>query len=204
MGDEGKMWVDEKFVDEDWYGRELTGQTYHGCTFREVDLTDTVSKGAGFQSCLFANCRLNASTHTSSAFTACEFRRTSLFRATLDGCKLTGSVFVDCRLRPMCVRGGQWWGVVMRGADLTGLDLSGLPLQEADLSEADLSGTSLRGCDLSRASLRNARLRDADLRGARLEGVDLSSVIVRGTRMDLDGAVAVAESHGAVVDAAAG
>jgi len=117
-------WFEESFTDVDWYGRDLSGETYRGCTFREVDLTETTSRGASFESCIFANCRLNASTHTGSAFVACEFRRTSLFSATLDGCKLTGSIFVDCTLRPMIVRGGQWRGVVMRAANLAQLDLS--------------------------------------------------------------------------------
>jgi uncharacterized protein YjbI with pentapeptide repeats len=48
--------------------------------------------------------------------------------------------------------------------------------------------------------LRGANLESADLRGARLDGVDLSAVRLRGARLDLAGAVVVAESLGAVVD----
>ena len=41
-----------------------------------------------------------------SAFVACEFNRCNFFDATLEGCKLSGSVFVDCTLRPLTVTGG--------------------------------------------------------------------------------------------------
>jgi uncharacterized protein YjbI with pentapeptide repeats len=44
-------------------------------------------------------------------------------------------------------------------------------------------------------------LRGADLRGARLEGVDLTAATLQGARVDLGGAVALAETLGAVVEA---
>jgi uncharacterized protein YjbI with pentapeptide repeats len=195
-------WIDEEFLDEDWYGRDLSGETYRGCTFREVDLTEAESRGAFFESCEFDNCRLNASTHTDTAFVACQLRRTSLFGATLDGCKLTGTMFVECTLRPLTVRAGQWRSVLLRGAKLSGLELDGVDLQEADLQEADLTGASLLRCDLSRSSLRSARLDEADLRGANLQAADLAFATLRGTTLDLAGAVAVAEAQGAVVEVA--
>ena len=34
------LWVEEVFAGLDWYGRDLSGETYRGCTFREVDLTE--------------------------------------------------------------------------------------------------------------------------------------------------------------------
>ncbi len=108
-------------------------------------------------------------------------------------------MFVDCTLRPLTVSGGQWRAVTMRGANLSRLDLSGVLLVEADLADANLTGSTLVGCDLSRAVLREADLRDADLRGATLHGVDLRDARLGSTRLDLAGAVAVAEQLGAVV-----
>ena len=55
-----------------------------------------------------------------TAFVACTFRRTSFFGATLEGCKLTGSSFVYCTLRPLTVRGGQWRAVVAFVATTSG------------------------------------------------------------------------------------
>ena len=106
---------------------------------------------------------------------ACEFRRTNFFDATLDGCKLAGSVFADCTLRPIKVVGGQWQGVTIRGGNLSKLDLTGLDLREADLSLSDLSGAVLRDARLDGATLRDTDLGGADLRGASLSGVDLTA-----------------------------
>jgi len=43
-------------------------------------------------------------------------------------------------------------------------------------------------------------LYEADLRGATLAGVDLSTAQLRGTTLDMVGALLLAETHGAVVD----
>jgi uncharacterized protein YjbI with pentapeptide repeats len=188
------------FTDEDWYARDLADAVFRECTFRNVDLTESSSRGAQFLGCRFDNCRLNASSHHGSAFVGCDFRGTSFFDATLDGCKLDGSLFVDCTLRPLAVSGGQWRGITTRGARLRKLTLDGVVLVEADLSDADLGEASLRRCDLSRATLRGADLRGADPRGASLDAVDLELAAFGGTHLDLGGAMALAERHGAVVD----
>ena len=48
--------------------------------------------------------------------------------------------------------------------------------------------------------MREADLTDADLRGADLDAVDVSVARLRRTRLDLSGAVLLAELRGAVVD----
>ena len=169
------------FRDEDWYGEELDGRRFVRCSFTDVDLTESRSRGAVFEDCSFSNCKLNASVHTNTAFVGCDFRRTSFFDVTLDGCKLAGSVVIDCVLQPLTVTGGNWTGIVMRGAELQGVDLAGVRLVEADLSESDLTGAVLRGCDLSHAVVRGAELKDADLRGAMLSAVDLAAARLSGT-----------------------
>ena len=93
-------------------------------------------------------------------------------------------------------------GTAGHGAELSAyLDLSGLDLREADLSMADLTGAVLRGTRLDGATLRDTTLHRADLRGASLDRVDLSAARLRDTRLDLQGAVMLAELHGAEVDA---
>jgi len=141
--------------------------------------------------------------HTATAFVGCDFRRTSVFDATLDGCKLVGSVFAECTLRTLTVTGGSWLGVTMRGANLSRLDLTGVDLREADLSMADLTLTTLARARLDHAVLRQAKLDRTDLRGASLDGVDLLTAELRRTRLDLAGAVLLAELQGADVDTSA-
>ena len=56
------------------------------------------------------------------------------------------------------------------------------------------------GARLDRAALQATVLDRADLRGASLDGVDLSAAVLRKTKLDLAGAVLLAELHGADVD----
>ena len=114
------------------------------CVFTDVDLTEVVTSGTTFEGCTFHTCRFNASTHRRPRSSACDLRRCSFFTATLDGCKLTGSVFSECILRPLTVIGGAWASVMLRGASLAGVDLTGVDLREADLSLADLTGAVAR------------------------------------------------------------
>ena len=43
--------LDEVFLDLDWYARDLVDETFRDCTFRDVDLTESTSHGAVFESC---------------------------------------------------------------------------------------------------------------------------------------------------------
>ena len=112
----------EHFRDEDWYAEEIGAVRFVDCVFTDVDLTEASTHSAMFEGCTFHTCRLNASTHRASAFVGCDFRRCSFFTATLDGCKLTGSVFAECTLRPLKVVGGAWGSVTLRGAGLAGVE----------------------------------------------------------------------------------
>ena len=188
------------FRDEDWYGEELGAARFTECTFTGVDLSEASTSGAVFDRCTFHSCRFNSSTHRATAFVACDVRRGNFFDATFEGCKLAGTVFAECTMRPIRVSGGQCQGVTIRGTDLTRLDLTGLDLREADLSSSDLSGSTLRDCRLDGANLRDTQLGGADLRGASLDRVDLAAARLRRTRLDLAGAVLLAELHGADVD----
>ena len=184
------------YRNEDWYGDELVDATYEGCTFSDVDLTEATTKGVVFRECTFHNCRFNASTHVSTAFIAADFRRCNFFDVTLEGCKLDGSVFAECTMRPMKVIGGSWRSVTLRGANLGGLDLGNLDLRESDLSMSDLTAAVLRDAQLDGATVRETNLTKADLRGASLGGVDLREATLKDTRLDLPGAVHLAELYG--------
>ena len=192
----------QHFVREDWYGDDLGAAHFVECTFTDVDLSETTTSGATFERCTFHGGRFNASVHTATAFVGCDFRRTSFFDATFDGCKLVGSVLAECTVRPLTVVGGSWLGVTIRGSNLSRLDLTGVDLREADLSMSDLTLTVLARARLDHAVLREANLDRADLRGASLDGVDLSVARLKRTRLDVAGAVLLAELHGADVDPA--
>jgi uncharacterized protein YjbI with pentapeptide repeats len=76
------------------------------------------------------------------------------------------------------------------------LDAYGL----GDLSMSDLTSAVLREANLEGATVRGTTLVKADLRGAMLGGVDLREATLKDTRLDLAGAVHLAEIYGAVVE----
>ena len=39
--------LDRTYADEDWYAEDLTGRRFVGCTFRDVDLTESTARGGG-------------------------------------------------------------------------------------------------------------------------------------------------------------
>jgi len=191
---------DEDFAGVDWYGLELGDGRYRRCRFFDADLTEVRTQNAVFEECDFSGARLNASRHRTSAFLRCTFSRASLFDATLDGCKMTGSEFAATRLRPLTVRGGDWSYVALPGADLAGLDLSGVNLAYADLYNADLRKTVLRDANLDHARLELAELRGADLRGADLNAVPTQTLDLRDVKVTMIQAIVLAQHRGALVD----
>jgi uncharacterized protein YjbI with pentapeptide repeats len=182
----------ESFSGDDWYGEELADRVYRGCTFFDVDLTESVSQGAVFEECRFGNVRFNASRHTDSGFVRCTFERCSLFDVEFTGCKLMGSAFTDCELRPLTVHYGDWSFADLNGAKLRGVKLRGVRLREADLSGADLTEAVLADCDLSGAVLRGVVLARCDLRGSDLSALDPALATLTGAVITPDQAVTIA------------
>ncbi|MGD9955785.1 MAG: pentapeptide repeat-containing protein, partial [Candidatus Nanopelagicales bacterium] len=148
----------EEVDGEDWYARAITGESFEGVLFREVDLTEAVTSGATFSGCVFRDVRFNASRHSASAFLGCAFVQSSFFDARFEGCKLTGSWFDRCTFTSFAVDGGDWSFVGLAGADLGKASISGVRLREADLTGAKAVGATLRDCDLTGAWLHNADL----------------------------------------------
>ena len=119
-------------------------------------------RGCRFVECDLSMVKLSSAVLTRCALLRCTIRKSVFFNARLDDCKLTGTTFDECDLRPLTVTGGDWSFVVARGAKLSGVTLAGVKLRDADLSDADLTRCDLRGADLAGAQLRQAALKGAD------------------------------------------
>ncbi len=191
--------ADEVYSGEDWYAREFAGERFVRCTFVDIDLTESSSNGALFEECTFANVRLNASVHADSAFLRCAFERSNLFEAQFVGCKLVGSSFVECDLRPLTVTDGDWSFIALRMADLRGVRFTGVRMREVDLTEARCDGAVFANVELSAARVQHTSLRECDLRGSDLAGLDPAQVDLTGAILGAAQAVQLAESLGAVV-----
>jgi fluoroquinolone resistance protein len=181
---------------EDWYARELTGETFEQVAFVDVDMTEVRTTGAVFDACTFRNVKLNASVHVDTAFSNCTFNGVTFFDTRLERCKLIGSVFDRCSFEIMRVEGGNWSFVELATADLRSATFRGVRLREADLTGAKLEGSTVRDCDLAAATLHRADLTGCDLRGSDLVGIDLSTVGLRQAIVTLPQAVVIVEAMG--------
>lgn len=186
----------ETFRGEDWYGEELADRRYARCFFHDIDLTEATSQGAVFTESTFGNVRFNASRHTDSAFLRCTFQRCNFFEVEFTGCKLTGSTFEACELRPLRVIGGDWSFVGLPGANLRGVRIEGARMREADLTGTNCEEAVLVGVDLSGAQLHQARLGRADLRGSDLSALDPTVTGIKGALIDAEQALVIAQSLG--------
>ncbi|ORW22777.1 hypothetical protein AWC19_13165 [Mycobacterium palustre] len=66
----------------------------------------------------FRGANLAESPHTGSAFRNCILQRTSLWHSTFAQCSVPGSVFVQCRMRPVTFDEVDFTLAVLRGNDL--------------------------------------------------------------------------------------
>lgn len=190
---------DETFERIDWYGEEIAARTYRRCRFADADLTETATRGVVFEDCVFDRVRFNASQHTDSAFINCGFTGCNLFDVRFDDCKLVGSRYSGCVLRPIHVSGGDWSFTVLAEADLRGSRLLRVRLREADLFNVDGSKSVFDGVDLSGARLDGIRLDGTDLRGSDLSTLDPRRAELTGAIIDESQAAVVAEAMGFLV-----
>ena len=177
--------------DDAWVDRE-----YVAHDFRDDDLSRVRTERAVFTDCDFSGVDMSESEHLGSAFRNCTFRRTMLYHSVFRHCSLLGSVFTECRLRPVTMVEVDLTLAVLGGCDLRGVELSDCRLREASLVGADLRKAVLRGADLRGARTQNARLDEADLRGARVDPTFWTTASVRGAKIDVDQAFAFAAAHG--------
>ena len=173
---------------------------FEGRDFRDEDLSRLRTDRAVFSDCDFSGVNLAESQHRGSAFRNCTFRRTLLWHSTFAQCSMLGSVFEQCRLRPITFDEVDFTLTVLGGNDLRGIDLSGCRLRETSLVETDLRKAVLRGADLGGARTTGTRLDDADLRGAPVDPSLWRTAALAGARVDVPQALAYALAHGLRLD----
>ncbi len=178
-------------ADTVWTEREFVGHD-----FRDEDLNRLRTERVVFTECDFSGVDLGESEHVGSAFRNCTFRRTMLWHSIFRHCSMLGSVFAECRLRPVTLVEVDFTLAVLGDCDLRGVDLSDCRLSETSLVGADLRKAVLRRADLRGARTQNVRLDEADLRGARVDPTLWTTAALRGARIDIEQALAYAAAHG--------
>jgi uncharacterized protein YjbI with pentapeptide repeats len=174
-----------------WVDREYTGHD-----FRDEDLSRLRTERVVFTECDFSGVNMSESEHLGSAFRNCTFRRTSVFHSAFRHCSLLGSVFTECRLRPVTMVEVDLTLAVLGGCDLRSVDLSDCRLRETSLVGTDMRKAVLRGADLRGARTQNLRVEEADLRGARVDPTFWTTAALRGAKIDIDQALAYAAANG--------
>jgi len=187
---------DTRIIGEDWYGRDLSGQTFERTLFVDLDLTEATSSGAVFTECTFRGAKFNASRHEETAFLNCTFAACNFFDARFVGAKLTGSMFDGCEFPLLKVEGGDWSFVGLPGAALERTEFIGVRMREVDLTHARCAEATLSHCDLSASWFHGADFSQATLTGSDLTGLDPAEAQLRGAFIDEHQAVQLAEAMG--------
>lgn len=189
---DGADFIDTVVADQYWSTR-----SYVNCAFTDSDLS-----GLHTQNVTFTGADLRRSVHNGSAFRSCTFTRTSLWHSEFHHSTLMGSVFENCRVRPLILDEVDLTLTSLGRVDLRGVDLTGCRLREANLVEADLRKAVLRDADLSGARTSGLKLDEADLRGARVDAGVWVGASLTGARVEPMQAMAFAGAHGLRVDLA--
>lgn len=179
----------------DWTDCEFTCRD-----FRDEDLSRLRTERVVFSECDFSGVNLAESEHRGSAFRNCTFQRTLLWHSAFHQCSMLGSVFVQCRMRPVKFDEVDFTLAVLGGNDLRGVDLSDCRLREASLVETDLRKTVLRRADLTGARTTGTKLDDADLRGAIVDPSLWRTASLSGACVDIPQAMAFALAHGLALE----
>jgi uncharacterized protein YjbI with pentapeptide repeats len=190
---------DTAYAGDDWWGEELADRAYVRCRFADVDLTEATMRSVRFEECQFFNVRFNASQNTDCALLRCTFRRCNLYDSRWQGCKLVGSAFDECELRPLTVMGGDWSFVNLATADLRGVVFRDVRMREADLTGANLTDATLSHVDLSGAQLAKVKLGKADLRGSDVSALNPRACEIADTVVDPDQTIIIALALGFTV-----
>ena len=109
MVDDGTVWAEREFDGHD---------------FRDEDLSRLRTQRVVFTDCDFSGVDLSESEHEGSAFRNCTVRRTSLLHSMFRHCSFLGSVFTECRMRPVTFVEVDFTLTVLGGSDLRSVDLS--------------------------------------------------------------------------------
>ena len=97
-----------------------TEREFDGHDFRDEDLSRLRTERVVCTECDFSGVDLSESEHVGSAFRNCTFRRTNLLHSAFRHCSFLGSVFTECRLRPVTFVEVDFTLAVLGGADLRG------------------------------------------------------------------------------------
>jgi len=169
------MWYpDSEYEDQHISGEvlvdvDLSGSTFHRCTFDKVQMPSTALVGVTFERCRFVGCDMSNSDIGDSTFECVLVEDSKLLGVNLAEAKLRGVQVVDSLCRLMSFFRASVWDTSFIGCDFG----------ESDFREATVRSSAWVRCDLSSTSYVNADVRQLDIRESVLNG-SLSLTQCRG------------------------
>jgi uncharacterized protein YjbI with pentapeptide repeats len=148
--------ADLDLSDRDAAGLEVDQSRYTAVKFGGVRLGRGAIKDAVFDRCDLANLRA---------------RETSLFRARLVGCRMTGLSYLAGVVRDVTFSGSRIDLASFSNTKFAAVVFTECRLDQANFGDADLSGARFINCDLT-----GAQFSAATLAGTRFTGCDLTGI----------------------------
>lgn len=181
----------ETFTAIDAQRADLSGREFYRCTFRNVNLHESLWRRARLEECVFEDCDLTRVVTAQMSLLGVTFRRCKLLGVdfseasanptfSFDACNLEYAVLLRVNLRK----------TRFIDCKLTESNFTECDLVDSDFSGSDLTGTIIEQCTLTRANLATA------------SGVFLDPARnrVKDARISVDCAAGVAASFGMHVE----
>lgn len=194
---EESLYENQDFSNEIINEGELDRKEFVACDFTNADFSDVETLySCKFMECNLSSALLNGVTLKYCAFIRCRIHNANFFATTFEECKLTGSSLLHNDVSVLTIAGGDWSYTDMRGLEFDKKEFKDISFEGADLSDARFTKCRIEGCGFSQAVVNGTSFYQSDIRGSSLNEVDVLSIDMKGTIVDLQQCVVIAEAVG--------
>jgi fluoroquinolone resistance protein len=187
--------------------KEFENQTFRSCAWAEHNLKHKV-----YSHCAFENSDCTKVNWTSSKFLECTMHKCNLSLSIVDGCRLQGLVFRDCKL--VGVNFGkcdplflsvQFHHCLIDTCNFSDLHLKGTAfvqcmIRETHFSNANLSEANFSGSDLRGSTFHNSNLSKANFIGAINYAINPLTNALKNARFSQPEVLALLQHLGIVIE----
>nr|AKP45389.1 pentapeptide repeat domain protein [Cystobacter sp. Cbv34]QQZ45545.1 CysO [synthetic construct] len=187
----GDFFADVTFSDLSIESADLSGKEFERCTFRRCKLPESRWVRSRLEDCVFEGCDLLRMVPEKLALRSVTFKDTRLMGVDWSGLGTMPDVqFEQCDLRyssflKLNLRKTRFVGCSAREANFIDVDLA-----ESDFTGTDMPGCTMQGCVLTKTNFARSTNFIFDPKANQ----------VKGTRVGVETAVALAQALGMVVD----
>ena len=172
---------------------EEEGSSYEGESFDGVIIRSSVFRSVSFSSSSFHNASITDTVFESCDFSNVDFSSCSMLRVKMNGCRLTGAVFLSSRLRKL--------EILDASARYTSFDKAAIEdclFRDSDFPDSSFSSIkhrafSITHSDLSACIFRGTALSGLALKDSRIDGISLSDNLkeLKDSSLDIEQSLAI-------------